>query len=65
MQGILRNYPNLTIHSGGAFDLVFDYADPSSSDRWGKIAGVKLGRYNLSPSLLRAHPVMYQNPGKL
>ncbi|RDB21915.1 Mitochondrial translation optimization protein 1 [Hypsizygus marmoreus] len=42
MQEVLHNYTNLTIRAGSVFDLIFDHSDPSTSNRWGKILGVKL-----------------------
>ncbi|KAG6906900.1 hypothetical protein DXG01_011454 [Tephrocybe rancida] len=42
MQEALHDYPGLDIRAGSVFDLVFDHSDSSTSDRWGKISGVKL-----------------------
>ncbi|KAG6902709.1 hypothetical protein C0995_012849 [Termitomyces sp. Mi166 len=42
MQEVLHNYSGLDIRAGSVFDLLFDHSDPSTSDRWGKIKGVKL-----------------------
>ena len=43
MQLMLNGYPGLDIRSGSAFDLVFDHTEPSSNS-WGKISGVLLGK---------------------
>ncbi|KAG6824661.1 hypothetical protein H0H92_006180, partial [Tricholoma furcatifolium] len=42
MQEALHNYSGLDIRAGSVFDLIFDHSDSSTSDRWGKISGVKL-----------------------
>ncbi|KAH0580554.1 hypothetical protein H2248_002047 [Termitomyces sp. 'cryptogamus'] len=42
MQEALHNYSGLDIRAGSVFDVLFDHFDPSTSDRWGKIKGVKL-----------------------
>lgn len=46
MQETIFNYPNLDVHAGSVFDLVFSHQDvsPSGSPHWGAIKGVKLGR---------------------
>ncbi|KAE9394917.1 glucose-inhibited division protein A subfamily [Gymnopus androsaceus JB14] len=41
MQAALSDYPNLDIHAGSVFDLVFDHEN-KAEHKWGKIAGVRL-----------------------
>ncbi|KIK64123.1 hypothetical protein GYMLUDRAFT_95024 [Collybiopsis luxurians FD-317 M1] len=41
MQAALANYPNLDIHAGSVFDLVFDH-ESAPFGKWGKISGVRL-----------------------
>jgi tRNA uridine 5-carboxymethylaminomethyl modification enzyme len=46
MQLILNSYAGLEIRAGSAFDLVFDNTEPTSNP-WGKISGVLLGKYQV------------------
>ncbi|KAK7047759.1 Mitochondrial Translation Optimization [Paramarasmius palmivorus] len=41
MQAALAESPNLSIHAGSVFDLVFDHSNVSNGS-WGKVAGVRL-----------------------
>ncbi|KAF9467577.1 glucose inhibited division protein A-domain-containing protein [Collybia nuda] len=49
MQETLHNYSNLAIRAGSVFDLVFDRSDPSGSNSWGKVVGVKLDSGEVIP----------------
>ena len=51
MQLILNSYAGLEIRAGSAFDLVFDNTEPSSNP-WGKISGVLLGKYQVIGGIL-------------
>ena len=48
MQDTILNYPNLDVHAGSVFDLVYGHPDLASpafgSPQWGTIEGVKLGK---------------------
>ena len=51
MQLILNSYGGLEIRAGSAFDLVFDNTEPSSNP-WGKVSGVLLGKYQVIAGIL-------------
>lgn len=44
MQLLLNGYSGLDIRPGSVFDLVFDHTE-ASSNPWGKISGVLLGKF--------------------
>jgi hypothetical protein len=48
MQNTIFNYPNLDVHLGSVFDIIFSHPNPTSpssgSPQWGTIEGVKLGK---------------------
>jgi len=47
MQDTLFDYPNLDVHVGTVFDLVFSHTNmlaASGASQWGAIEGVKLGK---------------------
>lgn len=43
MQQLLFNYPGLDVRAGSVFDLIFD-RESTSSNIWGKVIGVQLGK---------------------
>ena len=64
MQLILNSYPGLEIRAGSAFDLVFDNTDPSSNP-WGEISGVLLGKYQVIGEFFSTHKIFSQSPERL
>ena len=60
---MLNSCPGLEIRAGGAFDLVFDNTGPSSNP-WGKISGVLLGKFQMNRRILSTYRYS-QNPERL
>ena len=64
MQLILNRYAGLEVRAGSAFDLVFDNTEPSSNP-WGKISGVLLGKYQVIGRILSLLIKSIQSPEML